>query len=181
MQSQAQQTLGDKIRAARWRLGLSQQELAVELNAHVGVVQRWETDRNVPAFHYRRKLWEMLGLSPDDFPPSGPGSPGRPRRVQSKPAMVFPTSTSAPNVRAELDPLEFDLDDMSEGARTVLLVGVTVLALALAHYAKDRESKGEVEEALHAVRQQLDATTLEPSLLDTMRRFVDETEAQLAA
>jgi len=75
--TQLEQSLGAKIRAARSRMGFSQQRVADELGVHVVMVQRWEADKHVPQMQYRRKLWDLLELSPDDFPPP---TPGRSRR-----------------------------------------------------------------------------------------------------
>ncbi len=66
--------LGAKIRTARLHNGFSQQRLADKLGAHVVMIQRWEAGRNVPQLQYRRKLWDLLGLTPDDFDPPPTGS-----------------------------------------------------------------------------------------------------------
>ncbi len=72
-----ERTLGQKIRRARERKGWNQAQLAKELGVSSMAVSGWETDTNVPRLSVRPKVWEVLGLTPDDFDTDPPPNGGR--------------------------------------------------------------------------------------------------------
>lgn len=61
-------TLGEKIKAKREALNLSQEELAEKLHISRQSISKWETDLSTPTGENRRLLNEILELSPDDYP-----------------------------------------------------------------------------------------------------------------
>jgi len=72
-----ERTLGQKIKRARLRKGLSQAQLADELGVSIYTVRTWEQGLHVPVVSMWRALWAQLGLTADDFgvdtdpPPDG--------------------------------------------------------------------------------------------------------------
>ncbi len=74
----AERTLGQKIKRARERRGMAQTQLAQELEVSAMTVSAWERGTTVPRVSIRHKVWEVLGLTPDDFetdpPPSAQGA-----------------------------------------------------------------------------------------------------------
>lgn len=63
----SEQTLGEKIRAARKRLGWSQAKLAGKINVVALSVARWEKDKVIPGPEHRSSLKILLGLRQEDF------------------------------------------------------------------------------------------------------------------
>jgi putative transcription factor len=53
----------DRIRSARESEGLSQEELAQELNEKVGVIRKLERGENLPSDDVRQQLEKRLGIS----------------------------------------------------------------------------------------------------------------------
>ncbi len=64
------QTPGERIKLSRQRLGLTQQELADQLNEHLegeeiverSLISRWEQDKNFPRNHRKTALEEVLNI-----------------------------------------------------------------------------------------------------------------------
>lgn len=59
--------LGNKLRAARKRVGISQEALARELGTHRRTVIAWEGGENAPSPAYARKLEQFFGAEPGEF------------------------------------------------------------------------------------------------------------------
>ncbi len=57
--------IGDRIRAARQRLGLSQKQLAKRIHVTTGTLFTWETGKHLPASRMVETLSELLG---EQFP-----------------------------------------------------------------------------------------------------------------
>lgn len=60
-------TVGNRIRWARRRAGLSQDKLATLIGTTRQVVIRWEKDRHLPNLQSRERLGEATGQHPDFF------------------------------------------------------------------------------------------------------------------
>jgi transcriptional regulator with XRE-family HTH domain len=58
--SPAPQTLGERIVAARRRLGIPRKKLALRLNVDEGALKRWEEDRSLPQEHCLSKILAVL-------------------------------------------------------------------------------------------------------------------------
>lgn len=64
-------TLGDRIRAQRKKIGLSQEELTTRLNIQYGIntcrttLTKWETGAQIPRAYPLKCLAEILGVSID--------------------------------------------------------------------------------------------------------------------
>lgn len=58
------ETLGERLRAARKRKGVGQDEVARAVGVHVKTVSRWENDRQTPEEEELRTLARYLGDSP---------------------------------------------------------------------------------------------------------------------
>lgn len=58
-------TLGEKLRAARKRAGLTQEQLAGKLLVSRQAVTKWESDRGLPDVENLKQLSKLLGVSVD--------------------------------------------------------------------------------------------------------------------
>lgn len=56
-------TIGEKIKITRNELGLTQQELAEQLNVYRSAVSNWESGRNYPDLKMIVKLSDTLDIS----------------------------------------------------------------------------------------------------------------------
>lgn len=61
---------GRRIKAARERLGLRQEDLAERMNVRAITVSRWERGRFLPEVADFRRLADVLGVSMDGLVPS---------------------------------------------------------------------------------------------------------------
>jgi len=68
--SSPQDTVGEKIRAARKAKGLSLDAAVERLGTTRRQLIRWEKGENVPGPSYRKKLAKLYGLDPDELTPS---------------------------------------------------------------------------------------------------------------
>ena len=60
-------TLGERIAAERGRLGLSQNDLAEQLEVSRQSVSKWETDASVPELDKLTKLCDLFGMTMDEL------------------------------------------------------------------------------------------------------------------
>lgn len=60
-------TLGEKIRFARKRCGLSQEQLAEKLCVSRSAIAKWETDKGLPDVENLKQLSRLLGVSVDSL------------------------------------------------------------------------------------------------------------------
>ncbi len=67
-------TVGERIRTARQRLGLSQVELAKKAGVSRGAIYQWENDVNYIRPQTIPRLAAVLGLSPSALSPFGGGT-----------------------------------------------------------------------------------------------------------
>ena len=58
-------TLGEKIREARRRCGLSQEQLAEKLSVSRSAIAKWETDKGLPDVGNLKILSRLLSVSLD--------------------------------------------------------------------------------------------------------------------
>ena len=58
-------TLGDKIREARRKVGLSQEQLAEKMSVSRSAIAKWETDKGLPDVGNLKTLARLLGVSVD--------------------------------------------------------------------------------------------------------------------
>lgn len=58
------ETLGEKVKAARLRAGLTQLELSAKLGVTPTTISKWERGVSVPLPRYLRKLAQRFGLQP---------------------------------------------------------------------------------------------------------------------
>lgn len=65
--SDSQSGFQERLKAARLRLGLTQEALAEELNVTKASVSAWENGREKPGFRLLSDLRAVLGLSLDDL------------------------------------------------------------------------------------------------------------------
>lgn len=56
--------MGEKIRQARERAGMSQRELALAIGVDPSAISLWETGRNGPTISNLYKLASILGVEP---------------------------------------------------------------------------------------------------------------------
>ncbi|ARB46528.1 helix-turn-helix transcriptional regulator [Alloalcanivorax xenomutans] len=56
-----------RLKAARKRLGLTQEQLAAELEVTKAAVSAWENDRDRPGFRHLPLLKSVLGISLDEL------------------------------------------------------------------------------------------------------------------
>lgn len=166
------QELGHKIRTARRHIGFTQQRLADELGVHVVMVQKWEASKHVPQMQYRRMLWDLLGLTPEDFdtdpPPDG-----------SKPNVVLPSeldTEARAGVEAELRHIQEGTTD--ETARAIVSAVAVMLGLALVAVGASAEDQ---QRALYAARALLDTATVHDPALEQARRILDAEVKKMAA
>ena len=59
--------LGNRIKAARHRAGISQRALAARLGVSAGAVAQWELGSHAPALQKLSKLADALSTSPDEL------------------------------------------------------------------------------------------------------------------
>lgn len=57
----------ERLKAARLRLGMTQEQLGFELNVTKASVSAWENGREAPGFRLLPRLREVLGVSLDDL------------------------------------------------------------------------------------------------------------------
>jgi transcriptional regulator with XRE-family HTH domain len=76
-----QQTVGERLAAARIARGLSQRELAERAGVAHGTVARAERDKQVPHFRSLRKICAVLGISLEEITGSIPKAPARSARL----------------------------------------------------------------------------------------------------
>lgn len=57
----------EKLKSARLRLGLTQEQLGYELNVTKASVSAWENGREAPSFRLLPKLRQLLGVSLDEL------------------------------------------------------------------------------------------------------------------
>ena len=57
----------ERLKAARLRLGMTQEQLGFELNVTKASVSAWENGREAPGFRLLPRLREILGISLDDL------------------------------------------------------------------------------------------------------------------
>jgi transcriptional regulator with XRE-family HTH domain len=67
------ETLGQRLRAARERLGLTQFALAVSIGVQGNQVSRWERDQDAPRVVHLIRLRRALRVSLDDLVPQEGG------------------------------------------------------------------------------------------------------------
>lgn len=72
-------TLGKQISRLRAARGLSQEELANDLQVSRQSISKWETDTSVPELDKLMKLSEVFGVTLDELV-KGPAEDGRPGR-----------------------------------------------------------------------------------------------------
>lgn len=58
-------TLGEKLKEARKRVGLSQEQLSEKLNVSRSAVAKWETDKGFPDIENLKALSQLLGVDID--------------------------------------------------------------------------------------------------------------------
>ena len=58
-------TLGEKIREARRKCGLSQEQLAEKLSVSRSAIAKWETDKGLPDLGNLKILARLLNVSVD--------------------------------------------------------------------------------------------------------------------
>ena len=58
-------TLGEKIKEARKKAGLSQEQLASKLNISRSAVAKWETDKGIPDIENLKAISQLLNVSID--------------------------------------------------------------------------------------------------------------------
>lgn len=59
--------MGERIRQARERAGLSQKQIAEALGIDQSAVSFWETGKSEPTLHNLRRLADILGCRPADL------------------------------------------------------------------------------------------------------------------
>ena len=57
--------LGEKLKEARKRVGLSQEQLSEKLNVSRSAVAKWETDKGFPDIENLKALSQLLGVDID--------------------------------------------------------------------------------------------------------------------
>ena len=67
-------TLGEKIRQARRKCGLSQEQLAEKLAVSRSAIAKWETDKGLPDVGNLKMLARLLGVSVDYLLDDGQGA-----------------------------------------------------------------------------------------------------------
>lgn len=60
-------TLGNRIRQLRIQMGISQEELAEQLNVSRSAVAKWETDGGIPELNNLLQIAEKFGISLDEL------------------------------------------------------------------------------------------------------------------
>lgn len=60
-------TLGEKLKEARKRAGLSQGQLSEKLGISRSAVAKWETDKGIPDVDNLKAISELLGMSIDNL------------------------------------------------------------------------------------------------------------------
>lgn len=66
-QEQTNITTGKQIRHLRTQLGMTQEELAGELNVTRQALSNWERDVNEPDLNMLKKICFLFGVNMDDF------------------------------------------------------------------------------------------------------------------
>lgn len=69
--------LGNNIRIARKRMGLTQEELAMQIGVTAQAVSRWESEAGLPDTSLIVPLVQALQISTDTFIWNGPNEAGR--------------------------------------------------------------------------------------------------------
>lgn len=59
--------MGERIRAARERAGLTQKELAAAIGVNHSAISFWENGQTVPTINNLVKIAGILGVSPGDL------------------------------------------------------------------------------------------------------------------
>ena len=70
-QEQTNITTGKQIRHLRTQLGMTQEELAGELNVTRQALSNWERDVNEPDLNMLKKICFLFGVNMDDFAKEG--------------------------------------------------------------------------------------------------------------
>ena len=70
------ETLGQRIRRLRKKLGLSQEELAEKVNVHAVTVSKWETEEQTPKTLILKRLAAALKVSEEELLNGAPEQDG---------------------------------------------------------------------------------------------------------
>ncbi len=71
-------TLGEKIRAARQKAGLTQEQMAKRLMVSRPAVTKWESDKGIPDIENLKAIARLLGVSLDELLNDEEITPGKP-------------------------------------------------------------------------------------------------------
>ena len=126
-------TLSEKILRLRTEKGLSQLELAEQLEVSRQSVSKWETGQSVPDLDKLIKLSDLFGVTVDELVREGE----RPQPPQPEPRVIYvrerhsPTSTQRSGVCVEVAGLILALLGVAELGVLFILAGVGLLLLGL--------------------------------------------------